>query len=114
MTRSIMLANDPLGFDIRYRASSKPIKRGVLTTLGLNHEGSADGHEKFSSQALGMGPVGFGIYAFREKLSGRALHAVVVPNVRKASTIGHVYLDMVSVHRRKLSMVVELQKQVLT
>lgn len=98
-----MRDNDPLGFEVRYRASRAPIPRGVLTAKGLNHEGSADGHEKFSSMALQMGPVGFGIYAFREKLSGRILHGAVVPNVRKASTIGHVYLDMVSVHGRKSS-----------
>ena len=96
-----MRDNDPLGFEVRYRASRAPIPRGVLTAKGLNHEGSADGHEKFSSMALQMGPVGFGIYAFREKLSGRILHGAVVPNVRKASTIGHVYLDMVSVHGRE-------------
>ncbi|KAI1781874.1 hypothetical protein LXA43DRAFT_590306 [Ganoderma leucocontextum] len=100
MTRAIMRDNDPLGFEVRYRASRAPINRGVLTAKGLNHEGSADGHEKFSSMALQMGPVGFGIYAFREKLSGRILHGAVVPNVRKASTIGHVYLDMVSLHGR--------------
>lgn len=104
MTRAIMRDNDPLGFEVRYRASRAPIPRGVLTAKGLNHEGSADGHEKFSSMALQMGPVGFGIYAFREKLSGRILHGAVVPNVRKASTIGHVYLDMVSLHRRKSDM----------
>ncbi|PIL27238.1 hypothetical protein GSI_10382 [Ganoderma sinense ZZ0214-1] len=98
ITRAIMRDNDPLGFEVRYHASRAPIPRGVLTAKGLNHEGSADGHEKFSSMALQMGPVGFGIYAFREKLSGCILHGAVVPNVRKASTIGHVYLDMVSVH----------------
>ncbi|TFK91925.1 hypothetical protein K466DRAFT_481728 [Polyporus arcularius HHB13444] len=98
MTRTIMAQNDPLGFDLRYRAARAPIPRGVLTSRGLNHEGSADGHEKFSSLALQMGPVGFGIYAFREKLSGRMLHGACVPNARKSSTVAHVYFDMVSSH----------------
>ncbi|KAI0739704.1 hypothetical protein C8Q80DRAFT_198952 [Daedaleopsis nitida] len=96
-----MLDNDPLGFELRYRANRTRKPRGVLTSRGINHEGSADGHEKFSSQALQMGPVGFGIYAFRDKASGRVLHGVVVPNARKATTIGHVYLDMASLRRGK-------------
>ncbi|KAI0749543.1 hypothetical protein C8Q80DRAFT_1119793 [Daedaleopsis nitida] len=96
MTRAIMLDNDPIGFQLRYRANLTRKPRVVLTSRGINHEGSADGHEKFSSQALQMGPVGFGIYAFCDKASGRVLHGVVVPNARKATTIGHVYLDLAS------------------
>ena len=49
-----MRDNDPLGFEVRYRASRAPIPCGVLTARGLNHEGSADRHEKFSSMALQM------------------------------------------------------------
>lgn len=93
-----MQDNDPLGFELRYRAHRPRITRGVLSSSGINHEHSADGHEKLSSIALQMGPVGFGIYGFREKLSGRCMHFAVVPNVRKSSTIGHVYLDMVSLN----------------
>lgn len=78
---------------------------GVPSARGVNHEGTADGYEKLSSQALQMGPVGFGIYAIREKLSGRVLHAACVPNVRESSTIGHVYLDMASLHRRMCCLV---------
>ncbi|KAI0629562.1 hypothetical protein C8Q77DRAFT_1065176 [Trametes polyzona] len=98
MTRQIMHDNDEAGFELRYRAHRPRIPHGVLKSHGLNSEVSADGHEKFSSLALRMGPVGFGIYGFREKLSGKGLHLVVVPNARKSSTIGHVYLDMVALH----------------
>ncbi|KAI0779405.1 hypothetical protein C8Q74DRAFT_1216935 [Fomes fomentarius] len=69
--------------------------------------GSYNGRDKFpqhhvvlTMKALQMGPVGFGIYAIREKVSGRVLHAACIPNVRESSTIGHVYLDMASLHRR--------------
>lgn len=96
MVRAVMMDNDPLGFELRYHANSARIHRGVLQSKGLHHEYSADGHEKLSSMALQMGPVGMGIYAFREKLSGRPMHMVVVPNARLSAAVAHIYVDMVS------------------
>ncbi|KAI0641517.1 hypothetical protein C8Q79DRAFT_1014440 [Trametes meyenii] len=96
VVRAIMRDNDPLGFELRYRAHRPRIERGSLMAKGVNHEHSVDGHEKLGSLSLRMGPVGFGIYGVREKVSGRAMYMVVVPNARKSSTIGHVYCDNVS------------------
>ncbi|THG94115.1 hypothetical protein EW026_g7292 [Hermanssonia centrifuga] len=56
---------------------------------------NCDGHEKFASLALGMGPVGIPVYGIRDKWSGTILHLVVVPNARKAVVIGHLYLDFI-------------------
>ncbi|PBK64292.1 hypothetical protein ARMSODRAFT_1023185 [Armillaria solidipes] len=47
------------------------IPRTTLTSIGVNAEYNCDGHEKLSSKALHMGPVGIPIYKFHDKASGR-------------------------------------------
>ncbi|KAI0069657.1 hypothetical protein K474DRAFT_1710205 [Panus rudis PR-1116 ss-1] len=93
--RVIMRLEDPLGPQIRAPGNKVPINRSPLQSMGPFAEVSCDGHEKLSSMALGIGPVGIPIYGMRDKFSGRMLHLVVVPNARLSVTIGHVYLDFV-------------------
>ena len=91
----------PEGFESRHRANAKHINRGVLTSPGLMAEVSGDGHEKFGTLALDMGPVGFDIYAFREKLCGLGLGGRCVPNARRPCTVCHVYFDTIGYHKSK-------------
>ncbi|PBK79024.1 hypothetical protein ARMGADRAFT_1003824 [Armillaria gallica] len=82
------------------RAPSKyrqKIHRTPLYSIGVGAEFNCDGHEKLSSQALRMGRVGIAVYEFRDKASGRVIKLVAVPNARDSNTIGHLYLDVVSV-----------------
>lgn len=89
-----MHANDPGGAQLRAPAPRGKIPRKTLNAIGPLHEVHCDGHEKFSSMALGLGPVGIPIYGMRDKWSGYILSLVAVPNARKAGTIGHLYLDL--------------------
>ncbi|KAJ7862259.1 hypothetical protein B0H14DRAFT_3614015 [Mycena olivaceomarginata] len=58
-----------------------------------------DGHEKLGEKALRMGPgIGIDIYGMRDHV-GKILWLVVVPNSRLSDTIGHVFLDMVSIYK---------------
>lgn len=102
--RAIMLLNDPDGFDIR-DPSRKPViqRKGHLTGTGVFKEIHCDGHEKLSSKALLMGPVGLDIYGMRCHTSGLVVNEQVVPNSRCEYTIAHCYLDMVEEYGGKLN-----------
>ncbi|KAJ7067573.1 hypothetical protein C8F01DRAFT_1247932 [Mycena amicta] len=93
--RQVQKAIDPEGAEIRFPGRKKPKKkRGQLKAVGIMEEVHCDGHEKLGAIALRLGPVGFGIYGFRDH-TGRVLHLDVVPNDRNQITIAHVYLDFV-------------------
>uniref|UniRef100_A0A0W0G967 Uncharacterized protein n=1 Tax=Moniliophthora roreri TaxID=221103 RepID=A0A0W0G967_MONRR len=62
--------------------------------IGPYQEIHADGHEKFLSKALCIGPVGFDIHGFWQHVEA-IQELVVVPNARHADTIGHLHLDMI-------------------
>lgn len=49
-----------------------------------------------------MGTVGLPIYGMKDKFSSLIMHLVVVPNDRRSSTIGHVYLDYLDKYRSEL------------
>ncbi len=99
-----MQENDPIGSSLRNPQVRRRggVTRKVLTSRGIWHEVSVDGHEKLGHLALQMGAVGFHIYGFREKWSGKALHFVCVPNARVALVVGHIYLDFVLEHGGEL------------
>ncbi|KAG7091747.1 hypothetical protein E1B28_008148 [Marasmius oreades] len=70
------------------------IPRGHHLVIGPWQELHGDGHEKLSSKALSMGPVGIDIYGFRQQV-GFIQKLVVVPNSRLANAIGHIHLDVI-------------------
>ncbi|TFK58765.1 hypothetical protein BDN72DRAFT_966259 [Pluteus cervinus] len=86
--REEMHLQDPDGF-IKRLPSAKKIRRGVLTSLGPNHEWSADGHDKLTA-------IGFPIYGIRDKWSGKWLGLWVVPNNRIKEVIAYLYLSLVA------------------
>lgn len=92
-----MKAEDPNGAVIRHPCTRKrKVHGGRLQSRGDFAEVCCDGHEKFGSMALGLGDVGIDVYGIRDKWGGKGLHVVVVPNARRAATIGHVYLDFLA------------------
>jgi hypothetical protein len=90
--RNILAEHAPEGLDARF-PGAKAIPRRPLFADGPFHQGHGDGHEKLGQQALGMGPVGLPIYGIKDQYSSFICHLVVVPNARRATTVGHVYLD---------------------
>ncbi|KAG8964758.1 hypothetical protein FRC00_001269 [Tulasnella sp. 408] len=70
------------------------IVRVPLDALGPWHKKNCDGHEKLNSQALGMGELGFGIYAAKDGYSSHCTAMRVMPNVRSEEAIAHFFLDM--------------------
>lgn len=95
--RQVMADNNPTGAAHRYPGSNK-LPRSHLKSHGPWAELSCDGHEKFASTTLGMGPVGIPVYGQRDKWAGPVLTLRAVPNARKAVVIGHLYLDFVREH----------------
>ncbi|KAG6848069.1 hypothetical protein H0H93_003660 [Arthromyces matolae] len=79
---------DPEGFSLR-EPTSKKIHRGVLTSIGPNHEWSADGHDKLVR-------IGFAIWGVRDKWSGKWLGLWVIPNNRLKVAIAYLYLSLVA------------------
>ncbi|KAJ7853169.1 hypothetical protein B0H14DRAFT_2354492, partial [Mycena olivaceomarginata] len=70
-----------------------------FNAIGIFQEIHVDGHEKLGEKALRMGPgIGIDIYGMRDHV-GKILWLVVVPNSRLSDTIGHVFLDMVSIYK---------------
>ncbi|KAK0241004.1 hypothetical protein EDD85DRAFT_765196 [Armillaria nabsnona] len=67
----------------------------TLTSIGVNAEYNCDGHEKLSSKALRMGPVGIPIYEFCNKVSGCIILLTVVPDDRSSIIIGHLHLNLI-------------------
>ncbi|KAF9002820.1 hypothetical protein BDZ89DRAFT_1169674 [Hymenopellis radicata] len=95
MVRVGMSQMEPAGAAKRQGGKLKQkIPRKALIAVGPWSEFSCDGHEKLSTAALRMGPVGIPIYEIRDKASGYIVDLRVVPNARLSDTIGHVYLDM--------------------
>lgn len=88
-----MQLNDPDGVESRF-PGKKRIPHTKLYALGPLHELNCDGHEKLGFQALRMG-VGLPIYGMKDKWADAMMWLVVVPNVRLATTIGHVFLDFI-------------------
>jgi hypothetical protein len=74
---------------------TKTKMRKPLVAIGPFDEIHGDGHEKLGHAALRFGS-GLPVYGFKDKYSKVILHLVVVPNSQEATTIGHVYLDMVT------------------
>ncbi|KAJ7478048.1 hypothetical protein B0H11DRAFT_1726137 [Mycena galericulata] len=93
--REVMKDNAPGAAKKRYPGNKDKIHRKNLTAQGVFQEVHCDGHEKLSSAALQMGPVGIAIYAFRDKGSGVACDLRAVPDARHAVVVGHLYLDLI-------------------
>ncbi len=83
-----MRLQDPEGFSRREPGANKII-RGVLRSLGPNHEWSADGHDKLVA-------LGFAIWGIRDKWSGKWLGLWVLPNNRYKDSIAFLYLKLVA------------------
>ncbi|KAF9439472.1 hypothetical protein P691DRAFT_786519 [Macrolepiota fuliginosa MF-IS2] len=97
--QAIMKHHAPDGFDHHFPGHRKQIRHQALMSIGPFREISADGHEKLNRQALQMGDLSLPIYGYKDKWSGYLLKLCVLPDARKASTLGHVYLDLVSEFR---------------
>ncbi|KAJ8516438.1 hypothetical protein ONZ45_g6255 [Pleurotus djamor] len=93
--REVMHDNAPEGAALRQPGGRNKIQRKNLVSYGVFQEVNMDGHEKLGRAALRMGPVGIDIYGCRDKCTGLIARLVVVPNARKATTIGHFYLDFI-------------------
>ncbi|KAJ7161858.1 hypothetical protein C8R43DRAFT_880590 [Mycena crocata] len=92
--REVMEDNDPAGAQTRTPGTKIKIPRKNLTAQGVFQELHCDGHEKLSSAALMMGPVGIAIYGHRDKASGIVVDLRAVPDARHSMVIGHVYFDL--------------------
>ncbi|KDQ58250.1 hypothetical protein JAAARDRAFT_193672 [Jaapia argillacea MUCL 33604] len=100
-------------FDRRFVGSKDAIARVPLDSLGLWHQFHADGHEKLAAQALEMGDVTLPIYAFKDKFVSVVPLMRVLPNVRLANTIGHLFLDLVYEYKKiSLQLVVDKGSEV--
>ncbi|KAJ6611237.1 hypothetical protein B0H10DRAFT_1809969 [Mycena sp. CBHHK59/15] len=93
--REIMKDNAPGAAKRRYPGNKDKIPRKNLRALGVFQELHFDGHEKLSSAALQMGPVGLAIYGSRDQASGVACSLSCVPDARHSVIVGHLYLDLV-------------------
>ncbi|KAJ6538057.1 hypothetical protein B0H19DRAFT_1217911 [Mycena capillaripes] len=93
--REVMKDNAPSGSKTRYPGNKERIIRKNLTAQGVFQELHWDGHEKLSSAALKMGPVGIAIYGSRDKASTIVPYLVAVPDARHSAVVGHIYLDCV-------------------
>ncbi|KAJ7908244.1 hypothetical protein B0H13DRAFT_2498450 [Mycena leptocephala] len=93
--RQVMKDNAPSGSKTRYPGNKERIVRKNLTAQGVFQELHWDGHEKLSSAALKMGPVGIAIYGSRDKASTIVPCLVAVPDARHSAVVGHIYLDCV-------------------
>lgn len=82
-------------FKRRFVGNKDALERTPLDCLGPWHQMHCDGHEKLGAQALNMGGVALGIYAFKDQFSTFVPIMRVLPNVRKANTIAHFYLDFI-------------------
>ncbi len=90
--------NFPEGFDVCFPSKKVQVKvRGQLDGHSIFQEFHCDGHEKLSSKALHMGPVGFEIYGMCCHTSGAIMFMEVVPNARCQYTVAHCYLDILDV-----------------
>ncbi|THU88708.1 hypothetical protein K435DRAFT_679314 [Dendrothele bispora CBS 962.96] len=97
--RTIMLLNDPDGFNIRNPTRKvKPRRKGHLVGYGVFQEIHCDGHEKLNHKALQLGGVGIDIYGMKCHGSGQIIEEFVVPNARCEYTVAHCYLDMVEAY----------------
>ncbi|KAJ7100702.1 hypothetical protein B0H15DRAFT_876835 [Mycena belliarum] len=96
--RQVMKDNAPGASKARYPGNKEKIVRKNLTALGVFQEVHCDGHEKLSTAALRMGPVGLSDYGYRDKATGLVAYLVVVPDARHSAVIGHVFLDFVQEH----------------
>jgi hypothetical protein len=92
--RNTMKEYAPEGALLRKPGGKSKIARKSLKIVGPWQEIHADGHEKLDSKALMMGPVGIGIYGFRQHV-GFIQYLKVVPNARSSAVVGHLYLDMI-------------------
>ncbi|KAJ7137293.1 hypothetical protein C8R46DRAFT_1322229 [Mycena filopes] len=94
--RGIMHNHSDSGFTLRFPGHRKTqIPCVGLSSLGVFHEVSADGHEKLSAQALQMGEIGLPIYGYKDKYSDNLLMLRLIPNSRTAAAGGHLYLDFI-------------------
>ncbi|TFK26790.1 hypothetical protein FA15DRAFT_636915 [Coprinopsis marcescibilis] len=94
--RDLMCRLAPEGFEKRAPgAKTNQVARTGLISLGPYCEVSADGHEKMNGQAIRMGDVSFGIYAYRDKFSSVILKLTVLPDCRNAAPLAHLYLDLI-------------------
>ncbi|KAJ6495490.1 hypothetical protein C8R45DRAFT_824118 [Mycena sanguinolenta] len=93
--RQVMKDNAPGSSKARYPGNKEKIIRKNLTAQGVFQEVHFDGHEKLSSAALCMGPVGIAVYGARDKGSSVAASLVAVPDARQSVVVGHLYLDFI-------------------
>jgi hypothetical protein len=100
--RNVLAMHAPEGL-ARHFPGATGIRQTPLSAVGPNHQHHGDGREKLNAQALGMGGVSLNIYGIKDQWSSFILRLVVVPNNRLATTVGHIYLDCVERHRRKLT-----------
>ncbi|KAJ7832526.1 hypothetical protein B0H14DRAFT_2364725 [Mycena olivaceomarginata] len=90
-----MHALDPGGPACRFPSKQPQKVRSTLTDAAVYYEVHLDGHEKLNFKALRMGRASIDMYGGRCHGSGYIVHLTVLPNVRCAFTIGHLYLDLV-------------------
>lgn len=84
----------PEGFILRNPMSRKR-HRTALVSLRRNDEWSSDGHDKLNK-------IGFPIYAYRDKASGKLVKIWVVPNNRSGRVIAYLWLDLVGADGRSV------------
>ena len=82
-----MHLHDPAGFRI-CEPGAKKVQRGVLTSLGLHHEWSGDGHDKLAE-------IGFPIWGVCDKWSSKWLGLWVLPNNHLRKAIALLYLQLI-------------------
>jgi hypothetical protein len=96
--RNILHQHFDAEFEKRFIGMKPAIERIPLDCMGPWHQQHCDGHEKLSHLALGMGDVSLPIYGFKDQYSAFVPLLVVLPNVRLAIIIAHLYLDYVELH----------------
>ena len=90
-------------FNARFVGMKGRLNQVLLISFGPWHQFHADGHEKLSHQALGMGEdASLPIYAFKDQFSSFVPYMCVLPDVRHTRTVGHVFLDLVEIFGHKV------------
>ncbi|KAJ7071774.1 hypothetical protein B0H15DRAFT_793339 [Mycena belliarum] len=79
--------------------------RSPLNALGSWHQEHADGHEKLGEQALRIGKgIHLPIYGSKDQYTAWLHALLLMPNVRRANSIAHYFLDLVEGRDYRISL----------
>ncbi|KAJ7085205.1 hypothetical protein B0H15DRAFT_783311 [Mycena belliarum] len=92
-------------FEARFIGKKRSQHRSPLNALGSWHQEHADGHEKLGEQALRIGKgIHLPIYGSKDQYTAWLHALLLMPNVRRANSIAHYFLDLVEGRDYRISL----------